>query len=235
MRPRRRPLLIAPGGPLAFPDPRTADEDGLLAVGGDLSVARLLLAYSEGIFPWYDAGLPPLWWSPHPRAIVTPERIHTSRSLRRTLRRARFEVTLNHAFRQVMWGCAEREEGTWILPEFVQAYGALHDLGHAHSIEVWQEGKLVGGLYGVQLGGLFAAESMFHRVTDASKVALVCAVRALSEAGLELFDVQFLTPHLESMGAHEIGRERYLKRLTAVRDLEVTVGDPRVLVQAEQT
>lgn len=224
MRRRRRPALLLPGGPLGFPHPSTADDDGLLAVGGDLSLPRLLLAYRQGIFPWYDVGLPPLWWSPDPRAIVDPHSLHVSRSLARTLRRAPFTVTLNRDFEAVMRACGERDEGTWIIDDMLTAYAALHRAGHAHSVEVWQGGQLVGGLYGVSVGGLFAAESMFHRVTDASKVALVAAVRGLFAAGVELFDVQFLTPHLGSMGAWELPRDEYLARLGSVVDAPVDLG-----------
>lgn len=224
---RRRPALLDKGEPV-FPDPEQADDEGLVAVGGDLSVERLLVAYESGIFPWYDSGLPPLWWSPNPRAIIEPENLHISRSLRRTLRGGGFEVSANSAFVDVMRACAARRKGgTWILPEMVRAYAALHELGHAHSIEVWKEKKLVGGLYGVQRGGLFAAESMFHRVRDASKVALVVSVQSLFQAGIRLFDVQLLTPHLRSLGAREISRVEYLERLSRVRGQRVVLA-PRL-------
>lgn len=210
-----RPLFIRPGDPPAFPDPRGADGEGLVAVGGDLRPARLLLAYDLGIFPWYDAEIP-LWWSPDPRAVMDPERLHVSRSLRRLLRRTEWQVTCNRAFTGVMVECSrEREDGTWIHTEVIQAYTELHRLGHAHSIEVWEGAQLVGGLYGVQRGGLFAAESMFHRRTNASKVALCCAVLALFRHGVTVFDVQFLTDHLESLGAYEISRREYLERVRA--------------------
>src|SRR5262245_37861379 len=208
----RRPVLILPGGPVEFPDPDDADDEGLLAIGGDLSPERLLHAYERGIFPWYDEGVPPLWWSPNPRAVVDLDSLHVSRSLRRVLVQRRFEVTWNRAFELVMRACGDREAGTWILPEMIDAYVELHRLGHAHSIEVWSDGELSGGLYGVQRGGLFAAESMFHRRTDASKVALAHAVTSLFGAGFELFDVQLMTSHLESMGAYAIPRSEYLLR-----------------------
>jgi leucyl/phenylalanyl-tRNA---protein transferase len=224
MRRRRRPLLIAPGGPIAFPDPETADDEGLLALGGDLSVPRLLAAYDHGIFPWYDEGLPPLWWSPDPRAVMDPQSLHVSRSLRRELRRGRFAVTFDRDFCRVMRECGrQRQGGTWILPEMLAAYTALHRAGHAHSFEVWEGDELVGGLYGVHRGGLFAAESMFHRVNDASKIALVVSVESLFRAGISLYDVQFSTPHLESLGAHAISRVHYLERLRAARDQPVTL------------
>jgi leucyl/phenylalanyl-tRNA---protein transferase len=233
MRRRRRPVVLAPGSPPGFPDPASADDDGLVAVGGDLSTRRLLAAYESGIFPWYDEGLPPLWWSPDPRAVIEPGELHVSRSLVRELRRGAFDVTFDRAFRRVMTECgSERESGTWILPEMIDAYSSLHELGHAHSFEVWQAGALVGGLYGVQRGALFAAESMFHRVTNASKVALAASVRALSAAGVELYDVQFLTPHLASMGAREIPRRAYLERVAAARRRVVDVSELRRQVAA---
>jgi leucyl/phenylalanyl-tRNA---protein transferase len=209
----RAPTLLIPGGPIVFPNPEDADDEGLLAVGGDLSPGRLLAAYEQGIFPWYDEGVPPLWWSPNPRMVIEAGRIHISRSLRRVLTRERFRMTWNLAFDSVMRECGDRRAGTWILPEMIDAYGELHRLGHAHSIEVWQDGVLVGGLYGVQRGALFAAESMFHRRTDASKVALVHAATSVFLAGVTLFDVQLWTPHLESMGAAEIPRSEYLRRV----------------------
>jgi leucyl/phenylalanyl-tRNA---protein transferase len=211
----RRPVLVLPGGPIGFPDPEQADDEGLLAIGGDLSTERLLHAYECGIFPWYDEGVPPLWWSPNPRAILEPANLHVSRSLRRTLRQGVFEVTFDRDFERVMRDCGVREAGTWILPEMIDAYVELHRRGHAHSFEVWQDGELAGGLYGVNRGALFAAESMFHRRTDASKVALVYAVQSLFAAGIRLFDVQLLTSHLASMGAVEISRTAYLSRVRA--------------------
>lgn len=220
-----QPLYLEPNGPLVFPDPRRADADGLVAAGGDLSPARLLLAYGSGIFPWYDDEVPPLWWSPDPRAVLPLERLHVSRRLDRRLRSGGFELTWNQAFRDVMYRCAVgRGDGIWIVEEMREAYGALHDLGHAHSVEVWEGEELVGGLYGVQRGGLFAAESKFHSRTDASKVALVCAVRSLFGAGIELFDVQFVTDHLASMGAVEWPRERYLETVARVRDKDVDLS-----------
>ncbi len=229
MRPRTGPTFLRPGKPLAFPDPRRADEDGLLAVGGDLSVARLLLAYESGVFPWYGPELPPLWWSPDPRGVIEVEDLHVSRSMRRILLRGDFEITWNRAFYDVMHACGqERDTGTWILPELEQAYGALHQLGHAHSVEVWTRGQLVGGLYGVQRGALFAAESMFHRLRNASKVALIAAVRSLFARGIELFDVQFTTPHLLSLGARDVSRDEYLERLAAARRRQVDLTELRL-------
>src|SRR5688572_3870080 len=173
-RPAKLPFFLPAGGPVWFPDPREYDRAGLVAVGGDLSVERLVAAYSRGIFPWYEEGILPMWWSPDPRALLTPEALHVSRSLRRTLLHSPFTLTWNRCFRTVMTECGrERREGTWVIPEMLDAYERLHRAGHAHSLEVWDGRELAGGIYGVQLGGLFAAESMFHRRDDASKVALV--------------------------------------------------------------
>lgn len=220
-----QPAYLEPDGPLVFPDPRSADADGMVAVGGDLSPERLLLAYSSGIFPWYDEDVPPLWWSPDPRAVLPHDQLRVTRRLHRRLRRGGFDLSWNRAFRDVMQRCSRgRSDGTWIVPEMQAAYGSLHDLGHAHSLEVWEDGELVGGIYGVQRGGLFAAESMFHGRTDASKIALVCAVRTLFANGIELFDVQFLTEHLESMGGVERSRDEYLGELARVCDKDVDLS-----------
>jgi leucyl/phenylalanyl-tRNA---protein transferase len=204
---------------LRFPDPRQADGEGLVAIGGDLSPPRLVLAYRSGIFPW--SVNPLTWWSPDPRGIFELDRVHISRSLERVLRKGQFEVTHNKAFREVMEGCAAPAQGrrtTWISPEFVEAYSELHARGQAHSVECWQEGKLAGGIYGVAVGGLFAGESMFYRVSNASKVALVHLVQHLRERRFALFDVQMVTPLTEQLGAIEISRENYLARLNrAVR------------------
>lgn len=217
MRHQHQPRLLRPEDPPSFADPRWADDEGLIAIGGDLSVARLVTAYDQGIFPWFGEGLPPLWWSPNPRAILDASDVHVSRSLTRTLRRHQFELRFNTAFDHVMQACAQRLEGSWIIPEMLAAYGELHRQGYAHSFEVWRGDRLVGGLYGVQRGALFAAESMFHRARDMSKVALVSAVRSLHRQGVKLFDVQFLTPHLSSLGARQISRDDYLKRLAQAR------------------
>jgi leucyl/phenylalanyl-tRNA--protein transferase len=201
-----------------FPDPAlSADSghwNGLTAVGGDLSTARLLHAYRSGLFPW--TADPITWWSPHPRAVLEFESLHVPRSLERVLRRNRFEVTVDRAFGAVMAGCAEPATGrreTWITAEFLEAYGELHRHGHAHSIECWRNGKLAGGIYGVAMGGFFAGESMFHRESDASKVALVHLTRHLQTRGFALFDVQMTTPITERMGAVPISRAEYLARL----------------------
>ena len=177
-----------------FPEPRLADADGLLATGGDFEPATLLAAYRQGIFPWPVDGVDLLWWSPDPRAVLPPDGLHVSRSLARTLRRGRFRVTIDAAFDDVVAGCAERrgaDEATWITPRIREAYARLHRLGWAHSVEVWADGALAGGLYGVSIGALFAAESMFHRASDASKVAVVALAqhaRAVGAAGHHLVE-----------------------------------------------
>jgi leucyl/phenylalanyl-tRNA--protein transferase len=209
---RFRPWLLLPGVEPCWPDPNFADADeGLVAVGGDLDPLRLISAYAAGIFPWFDERSPILWWSPEPRAVLQLQNLHVSRSLRRRLQSGQFELRVDEDFAGVIDGCADRDEGTWITSEMRSAYLALHHRGDAHSFEVRQNSELVGGLYGVQVGSLFAAESMFHRATDASKVALVCAVTSLFAAGFSLFDVQFLTAHLASLGATEVPRRRYLE------------------------
>lgn len=215
-RGRRLPVFIPPGAAPTFPEPRLERGfDGLIAIGGDLTADRLRVAYRKGIFPWFAADTEILWWSPNPRTIIELDGVHLSRSLERRLIRGEFEFTVDHAFTDVMVACGERPEGTWILPSMIEAYTALHQAGEAHSFEVWQQGKLVGGLYGVEAGAAFAGESMFHRVTDASKAALVIAVRSLRRLGFQLFDVQYQTEHLASMGAIELARDQYLKRLEA--------------------
>jgi len=199
---------------LWFPDPRFAETDGLVAVGGDLSAPRLLLAYRSGIFPWTVN--PITWWSPEPRAVFELDNFHVPRSLAKVLRKGVFEVTVNRAFRKVMEGCAAPAPGrrsTWITPGFVEAYARLHKLGHAHSVECWQNHKLVGGIYGVAIGGFFAGESMFHRADNASKVGLYHLVQHLRGRGFALFDIQMITPATRLLGAVEIPRNEYLKRL----------------------
>lgn len=202
---------------LLFPPCHYAEPDGLLAVGGDLSPERLLLAYRMGIFPWYSEDTPILWWSPDPRLVLFPEELKVSSSLRRAIRKGVFQVTMDRAFRQVMEGCAtivrKSAEGTWILPEMVEAYCRLHRLGYAHSVESWYGGELVGGLYGVAIGRVFFGESMFARMTDASKVAFVHLVGLLRHWDFELIDCQVTTTHLQRFGAREIPREEFLDRL----------------------
>ncbi len=208
---------------LRFPDPRQADAEGLVAIGGDLSVPRLRLAYRSGIFPWTVD--PITWWSPEPRGIFELDRFHVSRSLARVIRQGAFRITLDSSFPQVMKRCAAPAPGrrsTWISPEFIGAYTQLHEQGHAHSLECWQGRRLVGGIYGVTVGGLFAGESMFHRVSNASKVALFHLIEHLRRRGFALFDIQMLTPITAQLGGIAIPREEYLRRLD--RAVEMTVS-----------
>lgn len=210
---------------LWFPDANDAvkrgPHAGLVAVGGDLSVPRLLLAYRSGLFPW--TADPATWWSPDPRGIIELDAFHVPRSLARTLRKSGFEVTFDRAFREVITSCAKtRRPGGWISAEFIIAYTALHEAGHAHSVECWRAGELVGGVYGVAVGGLFAGESMFRRADDASKVALFHLVGRLRERGFTLFDTQMVTPVTRQLGATEISRASYLRRLGAAVAVNTT-------------
>jgi leucyl/phenylalanyl-tRNA--protein transferase len=202
-----------------FPDPELAlqDPNGLLAIDGDLSPERLLSAYRLGIFPWFSEGEPVMWWSPNPRMVLLPGEIKVSRSLSRRLKKADYEVRFDTAFREVMQACAATERdsqnGTWITQEIIDGYCSLHELGHAHSAETWIDGQLAGGLYGIAIGKMFYGESMFHHITDASKIAFVHWVRHLQNAGYGLIDCQMKTSHLESFGAREIPRLEFSQRL----------------------
>jgi len=213
-------LYLLDGSPpdTPFPDPALAETEpnGLLAVGGDLSPRRLLQAYKAGVFPWYSDDQPILWWSPDPRMVLFPEQLQVSRSLRKTLRRGHFEVSVDQAFGDVIRACAgprKDEPGTWLLPEMIAAYESLHRLGLAHSVETWCDGELVGGLYGLNLGRAFFGESMFSRRTDASKVALVQLSELAAQAGFAFIDCQVYTEHLQRLGAQEIPRTRFLDLL----------------------
>ena len=213
---------------LFFPSAAAATPDGLVAVGGDLLPPRLLDAYRHGIFPWpvCEQDLM-LWWSPDPRAILPLDGMHISRRLRRTLRAKKFQVTANDAFVEVINACAGgpgREGGTWLTDEMIDAYTKLHQLGHAHSVEVWHDGQLAGGTYGIAIGGLFAAESMFYRVRDASKIALAHLVEHLNSRGYQLLDVQQWTPHTGRLGVIEISRADYLRLLEDAVGLPVEFG-----------
>jgi leucyl/phenylalanyl-tRNA--protein transferase len=211
-----------------FTDPEWdwSDENGLVAVGGELRPERVLAAYRQGVFPWYGEGSPVLWWSPDPRAIFELDGLRISRRLARVYRSGRFTFTFNRCFRDVMRACAEqRDDGTWITAAMLQTYAKLHELGHAHSIETWRDGRLVGGLYGVAIGGFFAGESMFYRVADASKVAMIRLFEQLRERGYVLFDTQFLTPHTQRLGACEVPRAEYLRRLQAALKRPVCFAD----------
>ena len=206
---------------LVFPPVHLAD-DGLLALGGDLRPERLILGSTQGIFPWYAENLPILWHSPDPRMIMTTRDLIVQRSLRKAIRRRPYELRMDTAFRDVLLGCAEvprpGQTGTWLIPEMVDAYVKLHELGFAHSIEAWKDGALVGGLYGVSLGAAFFGESMFARATDASKIAFVAAVRQLEAWHVGLIDCQVHTEHLERFGAYEVPRLAYLDMLRTALD-----------------
>ncbi len=201
-----------------FPPPAMAEPEGVLAIGGDLSVERLLAAYASGIFPWFDPEGPILWWSPDPRAVLELDALRVSRRLARTIRQGRFEVRFDSSFSKVISACARtpraHETGTWITQDIQDAYNRLFDLGLASCAESWQDGRLVGGIYGVRLGRAFFGESMFHTERDASKVALAAMVARLKREGVTLFDCQVATDHMLSMGAHEIPREVFLARLS---------------------
>ena len=214
---------------LYFPSIDTAlkEPNGLLAVGGDLSPQRLLLAYKHGIFPWFEQDEPILWWSPSPRAVLFPERIHISKSLNKRLKRSDYTSSCDQAFEQVISHCANTprggQVGTWITEEMRKAYTALHHQGHAHSVETWQDGRLVGGLYGISIGKLFFGESMFSHNTDASKVAFVALAQNLQRWDYPLIDCQISNPHLSSLGAEEILRpafKRYLSTYTVESSIE---------------
>lgn len=197
------------------------EPNGLLAAGGDLSSARLLAAYRHGCFPWYQDGQPLLWWSPNPRTVLQPDNLHISRSLRKVLRSDQFSVTFDHNFAEVIRACAaprNEEHGTWITNEMQAAYFELYKQGYAHSVEVWQHDKLVGGLYGLAIGKLFFGESMFSRTSNASKVGFVTLVSALKAAGFMLIDCQMPTDHLSSLGAHNITRDDFAEYLAKYLD-----------------
>jgi leucyl/phenylalanyl-tRNA--protein transferase len=212
-----------------FPPPTATTEDGLLCVGGRLSPEWLLDAYRHGIFPWpMWADDPIAWWSPDPRAIIELDGLHISRRLQRTIRSGKFQVTCDQDFRGVIQSCAtagDRRGNTWLLPNMIAAYCRMHQLGHAHSVEVWYEGALVGGTYGIAIGGLFAAESMFHHVTDASKVALAALVSHLRARSFELLDIQQWTPNTGRLGAIEISRTEFLQRLERAVNQSVMFGE----------
>jgi leucyl/phenylalanyl-tRNA--protein transferase len=198
------------------------DPQGLVAVGGDLDVETLLGAYRRGIFPWYNEGDPILWWSPDPRTIFEFDRFYISRRLARLVRSERFTITINRAFVEVMRGCAVREEGTWITSDMLEAYTELNRRGFAHSVEAWRGTELAGGVYGVAIGGFFAAESMFHFQSNAGMAALVALVRRLQSRGYQLLDTQMPTEHTRLLGAVDIPREVYLQRLEKALQVQAT-------------
>ena len=204
---------------LTFPPPGSASQEGLLAVGGDLSLERLLSAYAQGIFPWFSKSEPILWWSPDPRLVLFPKEFKVSKTLKRVINRSLFRITVDRAFRPVITECAEtrlrRKEPTWIVGDMIEAYCRMHESGFAHSVEAWQGGVLVGGLYGVSLGKCFFGESMFARVSNASKVAFAWLVDFLISHAFQMIDCQVTTKHLVSLGAREIPRDRFLTLLQA--------------------
>ncbi len=211
-----------------FPDPDEADESGLLAIGGDLSIERLKLAYSKGIFPWYEDGMPILWWTPDPRMVLFPERMIISHSLKQSIKKQQFTISIDKAFEKVISNCSKTprkgEDGTWITREMKNAYIRLHEAGYAHSAEAWLDGELAGGLYGVALGKVFFGESMFHNVTNASKVALYYLVEKLQSWNFRIIDAQVYTNHLESLGGELIPRRKYMQILEEARRVEDVKG-----------
>jgi leucyl/phenylalanyl-tRNA---protein transferase len=229
VKPQPLPADVRLPPPRYFPHPTATTPEGLLCVGGRLSPEWLLDAYRHGIFPWpmWDDD-PVAWWSPDPRAIIELDGLHISRRLQRTLESDNFRVTCDRDFQGVIYGCAtsgDRKNNTWLTPSMIAAYCRMHELGHARSVEVFQNGALVGGTYGIAIGGLFAAESMFYRVRDASKVALAYLVAHLRSRGYELLDIQQWTPHTGRLGAVEISRTEYLRRLARAVTLSVTFGE----------
>jgi leucyl/phenylalanyl-tRNA---protein transferase len=217
--PQEMRWLGPPGSAIRFPDPATALSwpNGLLAAGGDLAPERLLAAYRLGVFPWYEAGQPILWWCPNPRAVIFPAELHVSRRLRRYLARHPFEASFDASFAAVVDGCARPGDpgtGTWITPEMRAAYLRLHELGHAHSVEVWIDDELAGGLYGVAIGRVFFAESMFSHVPNASKAAMIYLVQELLAGGFRVMDCQLPSRHLATMGARELPRRDFLALLS---------------------
>ena len=217
-------------GDAPFPDIETAlaDPNGLLAAGDDLSAERLLAAYRRGIFPWFSAGQPVLWWSPAPRMVLFPAELKVSRSLAKVLRNSAYEIRFDTAFQDVMRACAAPrpgQNGTWITDDMVNAYAKLHSLGYAHSVETWVEGELAGGLYGIAIGGMFYGESMFMRRRDASKIALVQLVRQLARRGFGMIDCQMRTGHLASLGGREIPRTEFSQRLAELINYPLPTGN----------
>ncbi|HEX6914036.1 MAG TPA: leucyl/phenylalanyl-tRNA--protein transferase [Chitinophagaceae bacterium] len=209
--------LYALDNKIWFPPAAEAMDDGLLAFGGDLSVERLLLAYRNGIFPWFDGGIP-LWWSPDPRCVIYPAEIHVSHSMKQLLKKNTFELKINTDFRKVIENCREvsrkGQPGTWISDEIIESYCRLHELGYAQCAAVYRDGEIIGGLYGIRLQKVFCGESMFSKVSNASKYAFISYARVLAAEGVELIDCQIPNPHLESLGARMIPREEFLGYLT---------------------
>lgn len=217
--------LLDPDLPV-FPNPSQAatDPDGLLAVGGNLQPETLLSAYNQGIFPWYNQNDPIMWWSPSERCVIQPQRLHISRSLKKYMARGKFAISRNSAFVEVIKACANRENGdeTWITSDMIEAYTQLHQLGHAHSLEVWDGDSLIGGIYGLEIGRIFCGESMFSRAKNGSKIALVYLCQHMINRGFKLLDCQLVNPHLMSMGAESIPRNTFLSMLYNYRDQKIS-------------
>jgi leucyl/phenylalanyl-tRNA--protein transferase len=213
---------------LSFPSPKQANINGLLAIGGDLSVDRLLLAYHQGIFPWFNHGEPISWYSPNPRMVLFPEELKVSKTMKQVLSRKQFEISYDQAFADVIKSCSaiprESQFGTWITNDMIEAYTELHQRGYAHSVEAWQDGRLVGGLYGVSLGKCFFGESMFAKVSNASKAAFISLVQHLQSKGFWLIDCQVYTSHLASLGARLIRRHEFLKFIDKNKEEESWIG-----------
>jgi leucyl/phenylalanyl-tRNA--protein transferase len=217
-----------PEDEISFPHPNYADHQGILAIGGDLSPQRILLAYANGIFPWYNEDEPIIWWSPDPRFVLYPSKLKVSKSMRKVLRDNLFDITYDQSFKEVITACCKTprqgQTGTWITADMIDAYCELHRLGFAHSVEVWQSGELVGGLYGIGLGRCFCGESMFTSVSNASKAGFITFVKQLETLGFDLIDCQTHSKHLESLGAENISRERFLKYLEKNQHRETIRG-----------
>lgn len=224
----RRNRIFLLSDDVIFPDPKLADAHGLLAIGGDLSAERLLLAYENGIFPWYSEDQPILWFSPDPRLVLFPAKIIVSRSLKKTINKKVFDIRFDSNFEEVIVECSKIErkdqDGTWITNDMIDAYIDLHNQGYAHSVEAYFEGSLVGGLYGVSLGGAFFGESMFHTMTDASKVALYYLVDKLKDWDFDFIDSQVVTEHMKNLGAEEITRTKYLELLKNTLKKKAKIG-----------
>ena len=213
---------------IKFPPPHLATEEGLLAIGGDLKVERIMAAYHQGIFPWYSDETPIMWWNPDPRFVLYPSRLKISKSMKQVLRQKKFKITFDTAFREVVESCQKSprsdQDGTWITNELIDAFEKIHELGAAHSVEVWQDGELVGGLYGLCIGRVYFGESMFTRVSNASKAGFITLVHEMSKRGIEMIDCQVYTSHLESLGAESISRDQFLGQLEVLLDFESRMG-----------
>jgi len=209
---------------LIFPHPSLANEDGVLAIGGDLSTERLHLAYRNGIFPWFEDGDPIVWWSPNPRMVLYPHKLKVSKSMRNVINQNKYSITFDKSFSEVIDNCKSisrnNQDGTWITPDMKRAYVDLHDRGIAHSVEVWEGEELVGGLYGVNIGKVFCGESMFSKKSNTSKLAFISLVRKLEEENYFMIDCQLYTDHLASLGAEEIDRDKFLSDLNYYRDAD---------------